>query len=88
VTRDSTERRIVGGLLKGGCRIFGARVELSWPDGLPYSFTENELRDIGEQMTAGEPQWILADAEFCAAAARCGKVLVNGECERHGKVAT
>jgi hypothetical protein len=79
-----TEKQVIGGLLKGGSMLFGARVELAWPDGLPTAFTESELRDIGAAMTEGLPSWVPADAEYCAATVRCGKVLVNGECERHG----
>ena len=44
------EARIIGSLLKGDAHLFGKRVELAWPDGLPDGMTEDELRRIGEQM--------------------------------------
>lgn len=49
-TRHQEETRIVAALLTGGCYLFGKRVELSWPDGLPDGISEQTLRDMGKSM--------------------------------------
>ena len=46
-----TEREIIGALLKGGCYLFGKRVELAWPDGLPDGMTQADLEAMGKTMT-------------------------------------
>lgn len=78
------ERELLGALLKGGGRLFGARVELSWPDGLPYP--EEELRSIGENWAPHDgPEWVRADVEFCHVAVPCGRELDSSHsCGRHG----
>lgn len=48
--RSERESEIIGGLLRGTGTLFGARVELSWPDGLPKGFTEETLKDFGRSM--------------------------------------
>lgn len=48
--RGVRESEIIGSLLCGTGTLFGARVELSWPDGLPEGFTEETLKDFGRSM--------------------------------------
>ncbi len=86
---EYTGEQVIGGLLRGGSLLFGKRVELSWPDGLPKGMTEDGLRVIGAEMAPfGRPEWVRADAEFCGVTGRCGAPLVDGECYRHGRPET
>lgn len=48
-TQDAQDR-IISSLLLGAATLFGARVQLSWPDGLPHGFTETTLREFGQSM--------------------------------------
>ena len=80
-----TEMEIVGALLKGEASIFGVRVELTWPEGLPMP--EDELRHIGEQWAPKDPwqQFFPANTRFCDATVRCAQVLADGKCSYHGE---
>jgi hypothetical protein len=84
-----TDIEAIGSLLKGGTLVFGKRVELAWPDGLPGGMTEDDLRRIGEHWAPQEdrPQWVRADARFCTVRVPCAHVLKDGECEWHGRQA-
>ena len=84
-----TEREIIGSLLMGGSLLFGKRVELAWPDGLPGGMDQEALRSIGEEMAGpGFARWVAAAEEFCFIQVPCGKPLANGECSRHGTPGT
>ncbi len=47
---EHTKAQIVAMLLLGEVTLFGKRVEVTWPDGLPDGFTEESLRDFGRSM--------------------------------------
>lgn len=47
---NEAESKVVGSLLVGGSLLFGKRVELAWPDGLPTAFTEQSLKDFGRHL--------------------------------------
>lgn len=93
VSRDSrlpAEREIIGALLKGGCMLFGRRIELAWPDGPPPGMDAGRLQDIGRAMSTGNadspPRWIPAAARHCEAAITCGQLLDgDGKCSTHGQ---
>jgi hypothetical protein len=44
------QSKVIGSLLIGGTILFGKRVELAWPDGLPNGLTEESLKDVGQNM--------------------------------------
>jgi hypothetical protein len=84
-----TERELIGDLLKGTGILFGRRVELSWPDGLPYP--KEILRSIGEQWAPRTgARWVVrSDAGFCDTMVPCGHELdSSGSCDRHGRQET
>ena len=82
-----TSQEIIGGLLAGGATLFGKRVEVAWPDGLPEGMDDELLRSIGQHWVSAAlfPQWIRADADFCKVMVQCGKELAGGKCDRHGQ---
>lgn len=43
-----TEQQVIGALLRDDALLFGKRVKLTWPDGLPVGETEASLRELGE----------------------------------------
>jgi hypothetical protein len=43
-----TEQQVIGALLRDDALLFGKRVRLTWPDGLPAGETESSLRELGE----------------------------------------
>lgn len=50
-TNPETGSRIIGNLLAGEGTLFGKRVELSWPNGLPDNLGNNEaLEELGRAM--------------------------------------
>lgn len=51
----SEDQRLIGMLLRGGAFMFGKRVELTWPEGLPDGMTEDDLRRIGEHWAPDLP---------------------------------
>lgn len=76
--------RILGGLLRGDSRMFGERVVLSWPDGLPPGYTDEDLRSLGARWCADPSALVLADAPRCMRDVVCGEVLEDGRCPAHG----
>lgn len=48
--RGETKTQMAGALLAGKVTLFGKRVELVWPDGLPDGFTEENLKEFGLSM--------------------------------------
>jgi hypothetical protein len=61
MTYPDTELRVLGNLLKGGCSLFGKRIEIAWPDG----FTEEDLRKFADQWDP-EPlgRWVIDGARM------------------------
>jgi hypothetical protein len=47
--------KIIGALLTGRATLFGARVELLWPDGPPAGWSEADLLATGERWWAPAP---------------------------------
>ena len=47
---DREQAKVIGSLLVGGAMLFGKRVEIAWPDGLPNGMTEEHLKVIGQNM--------------------------------------
>jgi hypothetical protein len=48
LAREPTFHEIIGVLLRDDAMLFGRRVRLAWPDGLPSGYTEASLRELGE----------------------------------------
>lgn len=48
--RHDEQSLIIGSLLTGETHLFGKRVELAWPDGLPSSMTEEDLKALGKHL--------------------------------------
>lgn len=50
IDEQRVQSKVIGSLLVGGTMLFGKRVELAWPDGLPNGLTEESLKDVGQNM--------------------------------------
>jgi hypothetical protein len=48
LAREPTFHETIGALLRDDAMLFGKRVKLAWPDGLPSGETEASLRELGE----------------------------------------
>lgn len=57
----SAETQVIGAMLMGRATLFGKRIEILWPDGMPHGMTEAELRALGERWAPTmSQQWVPA----------------------------
>lgn len=80
------DQEIIGALLGGGCTLFGKRIELAWPDGLPGGFSEETLLRIADEWKSPGlmPHWVPVAAARCQEASVCGRLLTDDCCAVHG----
>ena len=51
--RHAEQDRVIGSLLAGEAMLFGKRVEIAWPDGMPQGMTTEWLVDLGRKLMEG-----------------------------------
>jgi len=84
---DPAVTRTLAQIIKGGSTLFGVRIALAWPNGMPDWMDETRLQVIAERWlratTEYPPNRIPVDKPLCEQPEPCFLPIENGQCTIH-----